>query len=338
MVRRSSRTDVPHRDGLAAVALRPPYTGVESHTLWQWARQVLPGDAKQLCELFRDGRIVDAHANPLSPGELTGALGPVFCFRPVPDEPPRPFRIPIIAEGDGWVAVEKPAGLAAMPRGRYVARSVTVALRRQTSNDELVPVHRLDRATRGVMLFSTRPDSRARLQTQFQNRRVQKVYRALVGGDFGWICGEDERELVAGSGVGGVEPCGGVEVRDRLEKPAGSPSVVAVEGDANAVTRFRALERVEVPGIGRCLYVEAFPLTGRMHQIRAQLAFRGAPIVGDPLYGGVLAAPYGQDAPQDGQVWLQLLAHRISLDLDGAAKNAGATGATEITSGQTLDW
>ncbi len=167
--------------------------------------------------------------------------------------------IPVIYQDRDLVAVNKPEGLATIPgRGSHAEDCLLFRLRRQTG-DELLVVHRLDAETSGLILFARTAAAHRRLNTLFFERRVRKTYLALVHG----IVQEDQfradmplREF--GSGRIAPDPVRG--------KPC--------------VTEFLVRERFE----GQTL-LEAYPLTGRRHQIRAHLYAVGHPVVGDRRYG-----------------------------------------------------
>lgn len=236
----------------------------------------------------------------------------VWIYRPIPDEPDRPIPVNILARGDGWIAVEKPHGLATMPRGRFVARSLTVALRRQEANDDIVCAHRLDRATAGVVLAVTDPAKRGAYQRLFQNGEVSKTYLAVAPARL-------TQPVLLDGGAGHLQVSTGSDqlgdftrVLSRIEKDG--IRMRNVPGVPNSETILRPASKIftheGVPGL-RVWKVE--PLTGRTHQIRVHFAGLGAPIVGDPLYGGALASPYGCDELVDGSVHLQLLAKSLQF-------------------------
>ncbi len=119
------------------------------------------------------------------------------------------------------------------------------------------PVHRLDRATSGVLLFALDPQTASILGKEFQQRRVQKTYLTVVRGYLA-----DEQ---------------------RIERP--------LKGAGEAETHVRCIGRVELPWpnerypTSRYSLAFAHPLTGRMHQIRRHLSGSGHPIIGDTVYG-----------------------------------------------------
>jgi 23S rRNA pseudouridine1911/1915/1917 synthase len=208
-----------------------------------------------------NGRPLDAEALPASlPADAWIA---VYAFErepePVAFEPSR-----VLYDGDGLVAVDKPAWLP-MQRTRASARvSLEASLRAQLGDASLVAAHRLDRQTSGVALFA-RGRNGAWASRAFGERRVEKRYlavtEALPAGDAftveGWIARALDRE------------------RFRF----------ALHPDARPEARwsrtgFRVLRR----GASRAL-VEARPETGRTHQIRVHLAAHGTPVAGDALYG-----------------------------------------------------
>ena len=91
----------------------------------------------------------------------------VYLYRDLPDEVVVPFDIPVLHRDDDIVVVDKPHFLATMPRGRHVAQTALVRLRRELDLPELSPAHRLDRLTAGVLLFTIRREVRGAYQTLF---------------------------------------------------------------------------------------------------------------------------------------------------------------------------
>ncbi len=200
------------------------------------------------------GADVDRLAPVRSGGQVRLLPEPLY---EVPDD--RPFRI--VAEGDGWLAVDKPAGIAVHPSRSMRLNSLIVRIRRSRAEPGLRLVHRLDRETSGVLLLARDRATAARLGKAFERRAIEKEYVAVVHGlpvgDTGTI------DLAVG----------------RADR-----SAVQVRQSAGHGRDARTRWRVERRGDSRTL-LRLVPETGRRHQLRAHLEAIGHPIVGDVLYG-----------------------------------------------------
>lgn len=151
------------------------------------------------------------------------------------------------------VVANKPSGLL-VHRGWDRDDDVAMFRVRDAIGQHVHPVHRLDRGTSGALLFARSPEIAAALATSFQERRVEKVYLALVRGHLAERAGIIDRPVPKGEGAERVP----------------------------AVTRYEVVARSQVE---RCSLVRAMPETGRLHQIRRHLRHLGHPLVGDVNYG-----------------------------------------------------
>ena len=188
------------------------------------------------------------------------------------DSAEQPAPIQILFEDDHLIAAVKPAGLptANAPAGRAsLFTCLGERLAERSGRKAFVGiVSRLDAPVSGVVLVAKSPAAAAGLAEQFRDRTVEKRYVAVVTGRFPaplgqWVDWHDQLARGEGKGASRIAPA---------------------DPDAqDARTRARVVRRA-----GEVSLVELEPLTGRRHQLRAQLATRGCPIVGDRLYGSRL--------------------------------------------------
>lgn len=289
-----------------------------------WILARYPGiDATGLDHLFAVGDIVDssAHAIPAD-APATCIRSGVWMYRPIEDEPDEPIRLPVIERTSRWIIADKPHGLSTMPRGQYIARTATVALRRQENNDDIVTAHRLDRSTAGLLLATLRPDMRHVYQELFARRLVTKRYR----------CVAPVRPPQPPNPLVRVENDGSwLRVSARVEKQSGTLRAVLSRGEPNSLTLIRdAGPHRVVRGIEVTIY-DVKLITGRTHQIRIHAAGLGAPIIGDSLFGGAFAPIHGEPVT-DNRSELQLLAYGLEFTDPVSGEFVAAQ------SRQTLDW
>ena len=272
----------PLRNGLAASRLQLPagpwatmlealaahFTSV-SHSEWQGR--------------FARGLVLDAQGQSLAADARyrEGAL--IHYYREVPAEAAIPFTESVLHADAHLVVADKPHFLPVTPAGAHVQETLLARLIRKLDNPQLVPLHRIDRETAGLVLFSANPASRAAYQALFRERRICKHYEALAAPlpQLAWPHTRCSR-IVEGTPF------------FRMQEVAGT---------ANSETRIELLSKSE------SLWRYALtPVTGKKHQLRVHMAALGAAIHNDALYPVLQPAA----APQYQQP-LQLLAQQLSF-------------------------
>ncbi len=268
---------------------------------------------------FDAGRVLNAIGQPIAPAQ--GLLGEshLLYFREVSDEPTLPFRAQIIFQDDHLVVADKPHFMPVTPGGQYVQQSLLVQLKQQLNLPELSPIHRIDRETAGLVMFSVRAQDRNAYQALFRLRQVKKTYEAIAGvpessplrlefplthksmmvedAQFFRMCELATDEIQVG------EPFNSETWMDCVERLDG---------------RDAAMQTItpSTPALAR--YVLK-PITGQRHQLRVHMNALGLPLVGDQFYPVVKRAA---DALDDFSSPLQLLAKTIAFNdpLTGTAR------------------
>ncbi len=182
-------------------------------------------------------------------------------------------NIEIIYEDDDLLAVDKPAGIVVFPEGEYKEKTLIDYLIEEYPNLKKVGapprygvVHRLDKDTSGILLIAKNDKSLEFLQKQFQERKVDKLYTALVVGNL-----ENEQ--------GTIETLIGRSPKDRKKQKVYS-ALEAKKGLRTAITKYQVLQKFKNYGL-----IEVEIKTGRKHQIRCHFNHLSHPIAGDKLYG-----------------------------------------------------
>ena len=258
--------------------------------------------AAQWAARFARGRVLDAAHQPIAPEHPYRVGLTVHYFREVDDEPPIPFVETLLHVDEQLVVADKPHFLPVTPAGRFVHETLLARLVERLGNRELVPLHRIDRATAGLVLFSANIATRSRYQALFQNGGVRKIYEAIAA----------------------PLPTLSLPHRRASRIVRGEPffRMTEVRGPANAATVVEAMDAIdEHEGNPRARYRLRLE-TGRKHQLRVHMAALGAPIEGDTLYPTLDTAllPAAREAgdwratPDDYSRPLQLLARELSFD------------------------
>lgn len=207
----------------------------------------------------------------------------LFYYREVPNEPVIPFDEVLLFEDAHLLVVDKPHFLPVVPSGGYLNETVLVRLKRKLGLDDLVPIHRIDRDTAGLVLFSKQPASRAAYSALFRQHQVRKTYQAIAP----WRADVPLPQTR----------------KSRIQEAGHFMLQREVDGPPNAVTH---IEVLDVRG-GLASY-RLRPVTGQRHQLRVHMLALGLPILNDGLYPTL--TPEGQLDPSRP---LQLLAKSLEF-------------------------
>jgi tRNA pseudouridine32 synthase / 23S rRNA pseudouridine746 synthase len=184
----------------------------------------------------------------------------LYYFREVDEEPCIPFAEEILFQNDEIVVACKPHFLPVIPGGRYVNECLLSRLQRRTGNMLLTPVHRIDRETAGLVLFSANKKTRSLYHALFARGEVEKTYHALA--DF------TQRPLASEWWV-----------ENRITRGEPWYTRKVIPGPVNARSHIRLVEACAERG--RFILT---PVTGKTHQLRIHMSGMGFTIVNDRYY------------------------------------------------------
>lgn len=272
----------PTRDGVGASCVSlPPGTW---DTITDFLVQRFPAQARAVwLGRIHGGEVVDEHGIAVTAQRRYQPHLRVYYYRGLVNEPSIPFEEVLLYQDEHLAVVDKPHFLPVMPSGKYLQETVLVRLKRKLGLDHIAPIHRIDRDTAGIVMFSLQPRTRDHYHALFREHAVRKTYEAIAP----WRA--DLRFPLTRE--------------SRLQATAHFMQQLEVPGPANAVTQIRLLETRAA--LAR---YELRPVTGHRHQLRAHMAALGLPIKGDGIYPEL--RPEGQ---ADYRHPLQLLARSIEF-------------------------
>src|SRR5688572_27381147 len=294
------QSPLPVRDGVNATRLRLPEEGpwntAMDYMMHRWGHI----DPQGIEDRFDAGEIVGEGGVPLDRRTRLEDHTFIWYYRTLPPETRLPVELNILHQDGHLLVVDKPHFLPTTPGGTYIQESALARLRNQLDLPDLIPMHRLDRMTAGVLLFSTNPDTRGKYQVLFEKRQVQKNYECVSAAEPAERYPAVEFPVV---------------VRNRMTKSRSYLLAEVIDGEPNAETRIERLETFDggasaaaaAPGgpVRRAVY-RLEPHTGKTHQLRVHMASLGLGIVNDSFYPDLL-----DKAPDDYTKPLQLLARGI---------------------------
>ncbi len=233
------------------------------------------------------GAVCAASGSALSPDAPFAPGLRLRYQRRVAHEARIPFEAQVLFEDECLVVADKPHFLPVTPSGHYVQETLLARLRVQLQNEALVPIHRLDRDTAGLVLLCKQAAHRNAYAALFRERAVRKVYEAAAP----W-----RADLALP-----------FTHSSRLEEAAHFMQMHEAPGEPNAHTQIGLMARN-----GQWAHYRLQPLTGKRHQLRVHMAALGLPIWGDGIYPTLTPEPAPGSTP-DYSAPLQLLARSLSF-------------------------
>lgn len=239
---------------------------------------------------LNSGMVVGQDGVPMNEHTVFQAGARIFYYREISrdDEPRIPFEEQILWCDHDLIVVDKPHFLPVIPSGRFLRETLLTRLRLRADLQHLAvaditPIHRLDKDTAGVMLFSHNPATRSAYQTLFQNKAIHKTYHAIA---------PTRTDL--------NYP---LHIHSRLVTGDAFFLTQQIDGEPNSHTRLDLLENR-----GEVSLYELQPISGKKHQLRVHMMSLGMPILHDALYPVV-----HEVGSEDYNKPLKLLAKRIEF-------------------------
>ncbi|MDP3699670.1 MAG: pseudouridine synthase [Hylemonella sp.] len=285
MTRPPHRIIPPMRDGVSASCVALP------HGPWplliDFLAERLPAvSTTQWLQRMAQGRVLDEHGAALAPEAPLQPGTRVYYYRELEAETLIPFQEDIVYQDAHLLVADKPHFLPVTPTGRYVQQTLLVRLKHRTGIEHLSPIHRIDRETAGLVVFSVRPQDRGAYQALFREQVVDKDYEAIA-------------PLRPDLPLPAVH-------RSRIEADEQFFRQREVPGEPNSETQIELIE-----ALGELARYRLRPRSGKTHQLRVHMDALGRPIVGDLFYPEVVHGPGSTD--EDWSRPLQLLARALAF-------------------------
>ena len=274
---------LPHKKGVSPSYLALPKG--EWNTILDFLIERFPHIDTSVWEYrLAQGGIYNQAGEPYHSNSVYQGGEYLYYYRHLDHEVPVPFKEKILYQDDYLIAVDKPHFLSVIPAGKYLQQTLLVRLKRALKLDTISPMHRIDRETAGVVLFSKQVAVRGAYQSLFQQRKIHKSYEAIA----------PTLNLAS-------DP---YTHRSRMVKSSPFFCMQEIAGEVNSETR---ISLIETQGTLSRYHLQA--ITGKQHQLRVHLAALGQGILNDPFYPQVLP----EKAQGDFTNPLQLLAKSIAF-------------------------
>ena len=216
----------------------------------------------------------------------------IYYYRQLAFEPPIPLKERILFQDEHLVVADKPHFLPVTPTGRFVKESLLVRLKQQLGLSMLSPIHRIDRETAGVVVFSVRAQDRAAYQALFKDRLVDKLYEAIAPYNRHSHQSLPSSDSPKNDHWDGTQP---MLYQSRIEPDLKFFKQREVSGPPNSQTHIERVHEVQLENSTlsqqRWALYRLKPITGKTHQLRVHMNALGRPILNDLLYPTVVHGP-----------------------------------------------
>jgi len=271
---RPSKLSLPQASGgiatvLEYLVIKFPYIDADI-----WRQRMVDGKVH-----WHDGSLITAQT-PFQPQQR------VYYYREVENEPSIPFKETILFQDQHILVAYKPHFLAVTPGGIYVNECLQNRLQRSAGIEALQALHRLDRVTAGLVMFSVNPDTRHLYHQLFETRQIHKTYQAIAN-------------VRGGENLVGEE----WEVKNRIVQGEPRFRMCVIEGDPNSHSVIRCVKQTAEKAL-----FELNPITGKTHQLRLHMQTLGWPILNDKYYPQLQA-----ESADNYSAPLQLLAKELKF-------------------------
>lgn len=285
---RPARIPLPTRDGVSASTVATP-SGPWATVLDFLSERIPAVSREDWARRMDQGEVLDAEGRPVAPQAPFKPQTRLHYWRSLPFEHRVPFEEGIVFQDEWLLVADKPHFLPVTPKGRYIQETLLVRLKRRTGIDTLTPMHRIDRETAGLVVFTIQPHTRHAYQGLLRDHQIEKVYEAIAPWrpELPWPLRRQSRLQESAANFMAMEEVEGAPNADTLIEP------IEALADGGEWARYRLT-----------------PRTGRKHQLRAHLCALGMPIANDQIYPRLLPA-LATDEPPDFSRPLQLLAKSL---------------------------
>jgi tRNA pseudouridine32 synthase/23S rRNA pseudouridine746 synthase len=275
-------------EGVSSSRVYLPATQKHSNLLEFFTSHFPHIDSAEWLARFQEGLIMSLDGQAVAATDAYQANIHLLYFRRLTREPEIPFDEHILFQDEHILVADKPHFLPVTPSGLYLHQTLLNRLKKRTGIQELSPIHRIDRDTAGLVIFSIKPSERALYQNLFRDRLVKKVYEAIA---------PYSEKVVANLPM---------TYQSRIEESEHFLQMQELAGESNTDTYIEIVEATKPWSRYRLS-----PGSGKKHQLRCHLNALGIPIKNDQIYP--VLTPY-QEYDLDFSKPLQLLAKEIHFE------------------------